>query len=88
MTLKITELRPDLAQEINGELSVTRKGFAYLCGITEEEAQAEWERQGKTANFKPPKHWIRQGRENAARIGLDNMMEALLALAAEREGVR
>lgn len=79
--------RPDLVRYVNGEPVLSAKATAYLFGVTE----AEVREHGLQASQSPmgavpwPKVWIRQGKENAARLGTDNMAEALTLLALERE---
>lgn len=77
--------RPDLVTYVDGEPHISRKGMAYLCGVTEEEVNAEFERQGCPVAFRMPKRWVRQGKENAARVGTDDWAALLTLLAAERE---
>lgn len=88
MSARPLENRPDLVTYVNGEPMISAKGMAYLCGVTEDEVRGEARRQGAgpEGQFRMPKAWLRQGKENAARLGTDNMAEALYLLAKEREG--
>lgn len=81
------EDRPDLVTYIDGEPMLTAKAMAYLCGVTEDEVRGEAKRQnaGRFGQFKMPQAWLRQGKEIAARIGSDNMAEALYLVTLERE---
>jgi hypothetical protein len=73
------------AKVIDGEPVLSRLGMALLCGVTEAELSAEYERQGRPEALRMPQEWIRKGKAISARIGTDNMAEALAVLIAEHE---
>lgn len=80
------ENRPDLVRYVDDEPVVSFKGMAYLCGITEQEIQTIYDRQGgKPGVFTVPPEWLARGRANMARLGTANMAAALYLLARERE---
>lgn len=87
MNARPLENRPDLVTYVDGEPMLSAKAMAYLCGVTEDEIRGEAKRQnaGRFGQFKMPQAWLRQGKEIAARLGSDNMAEALSLLARERE---
>ena len=63
---------------------LSTRQVALLCGVTEQEFRAEYQRQRAADPTRTamtiPKRWIRQGKELAARLGVDSVEEALRIL--------
>lgn len=60
--------------------------FAMLCGVTAEEANAEYGRQQaiRPGRFIIPKSWIRSSKELQAKHGTRDYSELLARIEAER----
>lgn len=77
--------------EIEGktELTLSAKGLAYLTNMSEEEINAEFQRQRKgdgIQTMRMPKLWYIRAQENCARLGTDDWTEILELMVMEREG--
>lgn len=76
---------PDGAPE--GEPLLSTSDVALLCGVSEAELRAESARQraaGGGDAFRMPAAWIQRGREICARLGTDDLGEALRLLRTQR----
>lgn len=78
------ETHPDLVILVDGEECLTPKAVALMTGVSVEEAQTVMREVG-SGTPRPPKHWLRQGKEIAARLGVSDGMVALAILAEEAE---
>jgi hypothetical protein len=76
---------------IDGQPYIGAELLALLCGITVDEVRAETARQREAADkvdadrmtFRLPKEWRRGAKEVQARLGTDDLGQALAMLRAE-----